>query len=257
MYGSHDALLPAAAASRWPPSATCVAVAYHGSHLLPHWFPGHECCWCRCCCSNNLHNCVDMLCTHCQPGARLIGIEYIISRRLYEGLPQEEHKYWHSHQYEVGMCQHSYSATAAWIWTCAAASGSFMFGSGFGQELLQMCWHASSCSRSLSAAANQRSMTSGSGNSPAAWDTEAVIPVCCEQQASKNLLVRTGSVAALPRNYLHLCIAYGCSARELHKGRSPAWMTCTTQGERMTAPRGERLCSLPCEQSILARPRPR
>lgn len=33
--------------------------------------------------------------------ARLIGIEYIISRRLFEQLPEEEKKYWHSHQYEV------------------------------------------------------------------------------------------------------------------------------------------------------------
>ena len=27
--------------------------------------------------------------------------EYIISRRLFEGLPPDEKKYWHSHQYEV------------------------------------------------------------------------------------------------------------------------------------------------------------
>ncbi|KAK9832660.1 hypothetical protein WJX81_008441 [Elliptochloris bilobata] len=36
-----------------------------------------------------------------QPNARLIGIEYIISRRLFEGLPADEKKFWHSHQYEV------------------------------------------------------------------------------------------------------------------------------------------------------------
>jgi hypothetical protein len=37
------------------------------------------------------------------PGAdaKLIGIEYIISRRLYEGLPPEEKPFWHSHVYEV------------------------------------------------------------------------------------------------------------------------------------------------------------
>lgn len=29
------------------------------------------------------------------------GVEYIISRRLYEGLPDEEKRYWHSHVYEV------------------------------------------------------------------------------------------------------------------------------------------------------------
>ena len=33
--------------------------------------------------------------------ARLIGIEYIISRKLFETLPMEERKYWHSHSYEV------------------------------------------------------------------------------------------------------------------------------------------------------------
>lgn len=33
--------------------------------------------------------------------ARLIGVEYIISRRLFDSLPEEEKKYWHSHTYEV------------------------------------------------------------------------------------------------------------------------------------------------------------
>ena len=33
--------------------------------------------------------------------ARLIGIEYIISRKLFETLPMEERKYWHTHSYEV------------------------------------------------------------------------------------------------------------------------------------------------------------
>jgi hypothetical protein len=33
--------------------------------------------------------------------ARLIGIEYIISARLFGGLPDEEKQYWHSHQFEV------------------------------------------------------------------------------------------------------------------------------------------------------------
>lgn len=36
-----------------------------------------------------------------QPGARLIGVEYIISRRLFQGLPPEEQSLWHSHKYEV------------------------------------------------------------------------------------------------------------------------------------------------------------
>jgi hypothetical protein len=38
------------------------------------------------------------------PNARLIGVEYIISRRLFEALPEEEKKYWHSHVYEVCHC---------------------------------------------------------------------------------------------------------------------------------------------------------
>lgn len=33
--------------------------------------------------------------------ARLIGVEYIISRPMFEALPEEEKKYWHSHAYEV------------------------------------------------------------------------------------------------------------------------------------------------------------
>jgi len=32
---------------------------------------------------------------------KLIGVEYIISQKLFEGLPPEEKKYWHSHAYEV------------------------------------------------------------------------------------------------------------------------------------------------------------
>ncbi|KAK3380924.1 hypothetical protein B0H63DRAFT_194500 [Podospora didyma] len=35
------------------------------------------------------------------PGARLIGIEYMISPKLYETLDQEERKLWHSHVFEV------------------------------------------------------------------------------------------------------------------------------------------------------------
>jgi uncharacterized protein DUF1264 len=36
-----------------------------------------------------------------QADARLIGIEYIISARLFDSLDDEEKRYWHSHQYEV------------------------------------------------------------------------------------------------------------------------------------------------------------
>ena len=34
-------------------------------------------------------------------GARIIGIEYMISKELFEGLDPEEKKLWHSHDYEV------------------------------------------------------------------------------------------------------------------------------------------------------------
>lgn len=33
--------------------------------------------------------------------ARLIGVEYMVSPRLFETLPSEERKLWHTHQYEV------------------------------------------------------------------------------------------------------------------------------------------------------------
>ncbi|RUS17485.1 DUF1264-domain-containing protein [Endogone sp. FLAS-F59071] len=36
-----------------------------------------------------------------EPNARLIGVEYVISARLFDGLPEDEKKYWHSHNYEV------------------------------------------------------------------------------------------------------------------------------------------------------------
>jgi Protein of unknown function (DUF1264) len=36
-----------------------------------------------------------------KPDARLIGIEYIISEKLFQTLPEEEKKLWHSHVYEV------------------------------------------------------------------------------------------------------------------------------------------------------------
>lgn len=34
-------------------------------------------------------------------GAKLIGVEYIISEKLFKALPEEEKKFWHSHAYEV------------------------------------------------------------------------------------------------------------------------------------------------------------
>ncbi|ODN79990.1 hypothetical protein, variant [Cryptococcus amylolentus CBS 6039] len=35
------------------------------------------------------------------PGARLIGVEYLIPEEAFQALPSEEKKYWHSHKYEV------------------------------------------------------------------------------------------------------------------------------------------------------------
>ncbi|EDP52020.1 DUF1264 domain protein [Aspergillus fumigatus A1163] len=36
-----------------------------------------------------------------KPNARLIGVEYMISPRLFETLPSEERKLWHTHEFEV------------------------------------------------------------------------------------------------------------------------------------------------------------
>ncbi len=36
-----------------------------------------------------------------KPGARLIGVEYIVNAKIFESLPPEEKKLWHSHNYEV------------------------------------------------------------------------------------------------------------------------------------------------------------
>src|SRR5262245_58746462 len=34
-------------------------------------------------------------------GAKLLGVEYIVSDKLFQSLPEEEKKYWHPHTYEV------------------------------------------------------------------------------------------------------------------------------------------------------------
>ncbi|OBT81614.1 hypothetical protein VE02_10207 [Pseudogymnoascus sp. 03VT05] len=47
-------------------------------------------------------------------GARLIGVEYLISRELYDGLPQEERKLWHSHDYEVGSIRSNICEEESW-----------------------------------------------------------------------------------------------------------------------------------------------
>lgn len=49
--------------------------------------------------NEDMHQCV--IYDSEKPGARLIGIEYIISERIFKDLPEEEKKLWHSHQFEV------------------------------------------------------------------------------------------------------------------------------------------------------------
>jgi hypothetical protein len=49
--------------------------------------------------SEEMHQC--LLYDSTAKGAKLLGVEYIISDRLYRGLPDVEKKYWHPHTYEV------------------------------------------------------------------------------------------------------------------------------------------------------------
>jgi Protein of unknown function (DUF1264) len=49
--------------------------------------------------SQDLHQCV--IYESDGPDARLIGIEYIVSERLFRQLPEDERRLWHSHHYEV------------------------------------------------------------------------------------------------------------------------------------------------------------
>lgn len=37
------------------------------------------------------------------PGARLIGIEYVIPEETFVALPDEEKKYWHSHKFGMSL----------------------------------------------------------------------------------------------------------------------------------------------------------
>jgi hypothetical protein len=46
-----------------------------------------------------MHQC--LLYDSTEKNARLLGVEYIISDRLYQELPDAERKYWHPHAYEV------------------------------------------------------------------------------------------------------------------------------------------------------------
>jgi Protein of unknown function (DUF1264) len=46
-----------------------------------------------------MHQC--LLYDSAEKGAKLLGVEYIISNELFQKLPEEEKKYWHVHTYEV------------------------------------------------------------------------------------------------------------------------------------------------------------
>jgi hypothetical protein len=48
---------------------------------------------------DDLHQCV--IYDSDEPNARLIGIEYIVTERLFRQLPEDEKRLWHSHHYEV------------------------------------------------------------------------------------------------------------------------------------------------------------
>lgn len=48
---------------------------------------------------HDLHQCVIF--DRNAPGARLIGIEYIVTEERFHGLPDDEKRLWHSHHYEV------------------------------------------------------------------------------------------------------------------------------------------------------------
>ncbi|OAP65719.1 hypothetical protein AYL99_01691 [Fonsecaea erecta] len=49
--------------------------------------------------SKDLRQC--LIYDSCKPGARLIGVEFMIPKARYEALDPEEQKYWHSHEFEV------------------------------------------------------------------------------------------------------------------------------------------------------------
>lgn len=51
--------------------------------------------------STLLSNIPYPMCLNLRLCAGLIGIEYVISARLFEALPPEEHRFWHSHKHEV------------------------------------------------------------------------------------------------------------------------------------------------------------
>lgn len=49
--------------------------------------------------NHDLHQCI--IYDSDKPGAKLIGIEYIVSEKVFLTLSEDEQKYWHSHKYEI------------------------------------------------------------------------------------------------------------------------------------------------------------
>ncbi|KAI0703640.1 DUF1264-domain-containing protein [Cytidiella melzeri] len=64
-------------------------------HVRAHHFCTHR--------SADFHQCI--IYDSGEPDARLIGIEYIVTEKIFESLPEDEKKYWHSHKYESGLLQ--------------------------------------------------------------------------------------------------------------------------------------------------------
>lgn len=60
-------------------------------HVEAHHFCTHR--------SPDFHQCIIF--DSGEKDARLIGIEYIVTEKIFDELPQEEKKYWHSHKYEI------------------------------------------------------------------------------------------------------------------------------------------------------------
>lgn len=78
--------------------------------------------------------------------ARLIGIEYIVSERLFKTLPDEEKKFWHSHDYEVmggilflpGVPKVAERAALSEVKLNFLFFGSDFLGNSFGADII--CW---------------------------------------------------------------------------------------------------------------------
>ncbi|EMD38393.1 hypothetical protein CERSUDRAFT_24526, partial [Gelatoporia subvermispora B] len=54
--------------------------------------------YCKCL-SHDFHQCI--IYDSDSPDAKLIGIEYIVTEKIFKSLPAEEKKFWHSHKFEI------------------------------------------------------------------------------------------------------------------------------------------------------------